>query len=87
MRIASFNKASCSRVAPDQPIEAARSVRLSRSSHCWSFMLLLVCVLFTVQAGPLKRYLDRTAASLHDPQHYIEQVLTRPAVPNPGDLP
>jgi multicomponent K+:H+ antiporter subunit D len=65
----------------------AKAPRLQAMEAAPIFLLLLVCVLFTVQAGPLKRYLDRTAASLHDPQHYIEQVLTRPAVPNPGDLP
>jgi len=51
------------------------------------FALLLICVLFTVQAGPLKRYLDRTAASLHEPQQYIHQVLSQPAVPDTGDTP
>lgn len=49
--------------------------------------LLLICVLFTVQAGPLKRYLDRTAASLHQPQSYIQQVLSKPAVADRGETP
>ena len=51
------------------------------------FALLLICVIFTVQAGPLKRYLDRTAAALHEPHHYIQQVLAQPAVSSRGETP
>lgn len=49
------------------------------------FLLLLICVVMTLQAGPLMRYLDRTATSLHDPQRYIERVLSQPAVASPGE--
>jgi multicomponent K+:H+ antiporter subunit D len=44
------------------------------------FALLILCVLMTVGAGPLTRYLDRTAASLHTPQLYIDRVLSQGAV-------
>ncbi len=37
----------------------------------------ILCVLMTIYAGPLTDYLDRTAATLHTPQLYIEQVLSQ----------
>jgi multicomponent K+:H+ antiporter subunit D len=37
--------------------------------------LLLVCVVQTVQAGPILRYMLATAQSLHAPSHYIEALL------------
>lgn len=51
------------------------------------FLLLMICILMTVNAGPLTRYLDRTAVSLHTPQLYIEQVLSQDAVPGRGAKP
>lgn len=65
----------------------SKTPRLQITEAAPIFALVLICVLFTVQAGPLKRYLDRTAASLHTPQVYIQQVLAQPAVPNPGGAP
>ncbi|MCR6651789.1 MAG: monovalent cation/H+ antiporter subunit D [Cellvibrionaceae bacterium] len=65
----------------------SKTPRLQVTEAAPIFALVLICVLFTVQAGPLKRYLDRTAASLHAPQGYIQQVLSQPAVPNPGGAP
>lgn len=44
-------------------------------------LLLLLCVIMTVQAGPTIGYLDRTAADLHKPQRYIGKVLSEPVVP------
>lgn len=66
---------------------ASKPPHLQVSEAAPIFLLLMMCVLMTVQAGPLMRYLDRTAASLHDPQIYIEQVLSQTAVLNPGATP
>ena len=43
--------------------------------------LLLLCAIMTVQAGPLMRYADATAQSLHNPAVYIQDVLSAPPVP------
>lgn len=40
--------------------------------------LLLLCVLLTVQAGPVMAYLQGAAEALHAPQSYIEGVLSAP---------
>ena len=37
--------------------------------------LLLLCVMQTVQAGPILRYMQATAQSLHAPSDYIDAVL------------
>ncbi|HJV82352.1 monovalent cation/H+ antiporter subunit D [Noviherbaspirillum sp.] len=53
-------------------------------------MLLGLCLLLTVQAGPVMSYLMRTADDLHRPRQYIERVLSEPAVPGlqgRGDAP
>lgn len=51
-------------------------------------LLLLLCVLLTVQAGPVMEYLLGAAEALHAPQGYIEGVLSAPragqAVPGGG---
>lgn len=67
------------------PIAKAPNLKVMEAAPI--FALLLICVVFTVHAGPLKRYLDRTAASLHQPQHYIQQVLSKPAVADRGETP
>ncbi|MET0963985.1 MAG: monovalent cation/H+ antiporter subunit D [Noviherbaspirillum sp.] len=46
-------------------------------------LLLLLCVLMTVQAGPIFDYLGRTSDGLHRPALYIQRVLSEPVVPNP----
>ncbi|BBJ23658.1 monovalent cation/H+ antiporter subunit D [Candidatus Nitrotoga sp. AM1P] len=46
-------------------------------------LLLLLCVVLTVQAGPVLAYLERTTADLHHPQHYINKVLSEPVIPGP----
>jgi multicomponent K+:H+ antiporter subunit D len=47
--------------------------------------LLALCLVITVQAGPLMRYADATAQSLHDPKAYVRDVLSTPSVPTPGE--
>lgn len=67
------------------PITRAPHLQVTEAAPI--FALLLLCVLFTVQAGPLRRYLDRTAAGLHEPHQYIQQVLSKPAVSSRGETP
>jgi len=43
--------------------------------------LLLLCAIQTVQAGPIMRYMQATAQSLHAPRGYIGGVLEAPAEP------
>ena len=40
-------------------------------------LLLTLCVAFTVEAGPLARYLDAAAQALHSPAHYVDGVLSK----------
>jgi len=47
--------------------------------------LLLLCLLVTVMGGPVMRYMEATARSLHAPEHYIQDVLAAPRVPAPGE--
>ncbi|MOA14894.1 putative monovalent cation/H+ antiporter subunit D [compost metagenome] len=47
-------------------------------------VLLIGCVLMTVQAGPVMRYMQNAADALHSPDTYIRAVLTQPTVPNPA---
>jgi multicomponent K+:H+ antiporter subunit D len=42
--------------------------------------LLLLCLALTVQAGPVMRFMDATAQSLHAPQTYVRDVLAAPPV-------
>src|SRR5690606_16697912 len=49
-------------------------------------LLLLVGVVMMVQAGPLMAYLDRVATGLHQPEAYIQRVLTETAVPDPAGV-
>jgi len=41
-------------------------------------LLLALCVVLMVQAGPAMRYMQDTAQSLHAPRSYIEEVLVAP---------
>ena len=59
----------------------AKAPRLQLTEALPVSMLLLVCITISVAAGPTSRYLDRTSATLHQPQLYIERVLSSPAVP------
>ena len=47
-------------------------------------LLLLLCVVLTVQAGPVFGYMARAAADLHRPGLYVHRVLSEPAVPGPA---
>ena len=48
-------------------------------------LLLFLCVAQTIQAGPVMRFMQATALSLHAPQHYIRDVLgSSPNRPSPG---
>ena len=46
--------------------------------------LLALCLAVTVQGGPVMRYMEATARSLHAPEHYVRDVLTASRVPAPG---
>ncbi|QCO03505.1 monovalent cation/H+ antiporter subunit D [Azospirillum argentinense] len=46
-------------------------------------MLLALCVALTVQAGPVMRYMEDTARSLHGPERYVQGVMA-PAAPGTG---
>ena len=48
-------------------------------------LLLALTVTLTVQAGPVMRYLQSTAATLQDWTGYSGSVLTQPPVPGPAD--
>jgi multicomponent K+:H+ antiporter subunit D len=41
-------------------------------------LLLSLCILLTVLAGPVMRYMDATARSLHEPHDYMRDVLPEP---------
>ncbi|MGB3387756.1 MAG: monovalent cation/H+ antiporter subunit D [Pseudaminobacter sp.] len=45
--------------------------------------LLLLCLAITVQGGPVMRYMEATARSLHAPENYIRDVLSAPRIPAP----
>lgn len=44
-------------------------------------LLLLLCIVLTVQAGPIIGYLQRANEDLHAPARYMDRVLSTPAVP------
>lgn len=46
--------------------------------------LLTLCLMMTIQAGSMMRYMDATAQSLHTPSGYVQGVMSAPAVPSPG---
>jgi multicomponent K+:H+ antiporter subunit D len=56
--------------APDRAIPRVRLVEITPVA-----ILLLLCALQTVEAGPIMRFMQATAGSLHDPQAYIRAVL------------
>ena len=43
-------------------------------------VLLLLSLFLTIWAGPVMRYMQSTALSLHDPQNYVRSVLSAAAV-------
>jgi multicomponent K+:H+ antiporter subunit D len=46
-------------------------------------LLLALCVVMTINAGPVMAYVDATSQSLHAPDAYIEGVLSARQVPSP----
>lgn len=46
-------------------------------------ILLALCLVITVQGGPVMRYMDATAQSLHAPADYVRAVLSARRVPPP----
>jgi multicomponent K+:H+ antiporter subunit D len=56
--------------APDRAVPRVRVIEMAPIA-----MLLILCVLQTIQAGPVMRFMDATAAGLHDPRHYVREVL------------
>ena len=46
--------------------------------------LLLLCFALTVQGGPVMRFMQATAQSLHAPQTYVRDVLAAPRVERPS---
>ena len=62
--------------APD-----AKAPRLQLSEAAPISVLVLLCITISVAAGPTISYLDRTSQALHEPDLYIDRVLTSPAVP------
>ncbi|RUY26567.1 monovalent cation/H+ antiporter subunit D [Mesorhizobium sp. M7A.F.Ca.US.001.04.1.1] len=46
--------------------------------------LLTLCLLMTVQGGPMMRYMDATAQSLHSPADYLRDVLSTQPIPRPN---
>ena len=48
-------------------------------------LLLALCLALTVQAGPVMRYMQATAGSLHAPQGYVQGVLPAPPASGSGE--
>jgi len=46
-------------------------------------LLLLLCVMLTIAAGPVFAYLGRTVDTLHRPTDYVERVLSATTIPGP----
>ena len=46
-------------------------------------MLLLLCMLLTVRAGPVLRYTELTASHLHAPHAYVDAIMGAPVKPGP----
>lgn len=44
--------------------------------------LLMLCIMMTVQAGPVMRFMQNTAVSLHNPSEYVQFVLTAKPIPS-----
>jgi multicomponent K+:H+ antiporter subunit D len=61
--------------APDRAVPRVRVIELTPVA-----MLLVLCALQTIQAGPIMRFMDVAAAELHDPSDYVRAVLQPVAV-------
>jgi multicomponent K+:H+ antiporter subunit D len=62
--------------SPDRSVPRVRLVEITPVA-----ILLLLCALQTVQAGPIMRFMQATAQSLHSPRDYINGVLGQAAEP------
>jgi multicomponent K+:H+ antiporter subunit D len=58
--------------SPDRAVPLVRLIEIAPVAA-----LLLLCAVQTVQAGPIMRYVQATAQSLHAPRDYIRAVLGR----------
>ena len=58
--------------SPDRAVPVVRLIEIAPVAA-----LLLLCAVQTVQAGPIMRYVQATAQSLHAPRDYIRAVLGR----------
>jgi multicomponent K+:H+ antiporter subunit D len=56
--------------APDRAVPRVRLIEIAPVA-----MLLFLCALQTIQAGPIMRFMDVTAADLHEPSDYLRAVL------------
>ena len=56
--------------APDRAVPRVRVIEMAPVA-----MLLILCAVQTVQAGPIMRFMDDAAAGLHDPSDYVREVL------------
>lgn len=57
-------------VSPDRSVPRVRLIEITPVA-----MLLLLCAFQTIEAGPIMRFMQATAQSLHAPQDYIRGVL------------
>jgi multicomponent K+:H+ antiporter subunit D len=56
--------------SPDRAVPRVRLIEMAPVA-----ILLLLCAIQTIQAGPVMRFIQATAESLHAPQSYIRGVL------------
>jgi multicomponent K+:H+ antiporter subunit D len=56
--------------APDRAVPRVRVIEMTPVA-----MLLVLCALQTIQAGPIMRFMDAAAAELHSPGAYMRDVL------------
>ncbi len=67
--------------APDRAVPRIRVIEMAPV-----VMLLALCALQTVQAGPVMRFMHATAAEVHDPSGYVRDVLQPAASQQPESL-
>ena len=56
--------------SPDRAVPRVRLIEIAPVA-----VLLILCAMQTIQAGPIMRFMQATAQSLHAPEHYIRGVL------------
>lgn len=56
--------------SPDRVVPRVRLIEIAPVA-----VLLILCAMQTIQAGPIMRFMQATAQSLHAPEHYIRGVL------------